>query len=228
MFAHRPSRSIPRKKVPGSLPQSSSRSGARKNRLSGWPSTPWPVKSDAERVAHPAVGAVAGDQIVRGHAFARTAVEIDEFGGDAVAQVLERFQPRAVAQAHGRKGLREVVAGSDRTTSASTPAAARGCGSAESAPRATAAGSGRVRSRQGSSRRPRPKASRRGNGQSSTWSAMPQRRQNSIVRVLTSFIFGVVIAPSVCSTSSQRMPRQPRSPASASPTGPPPTIRTGT
>ena len=42
-----------------------------------------------------------------------------------------------------------------------------------------------------------------GNGQLSTASAIPQRRQNSMVRVLTSFIFGVVIAPSLCSMSSQ-------------------------
>src|SRR5512135_625213 len=48
-----------------------------------------------------------------------------------------------------------------------------------------------------------------------------------MVRVLTSFIFGVAIAPSLCSTSSQRMPRQPSSAASANPTGPPPTISTG-
>src|SRR5215471_8023995 len=48
-----------------------------------------------------------------------------------------------------------------------------------------------------------------------------------MVRIFTSFIFGVTIAPSLCSTSMQAMPRQPSSPASASPTGPPPTIRTG-
>src|SRR4051812_46024115 len=57
---------------------------------------------------------------------------------------------------------------------------------------------------------------------------MPQRRQNSMVRTLISFIFGVVIAPSPCSISSQGTPRQPRSAASAKPTGPPPTISTGT
>src|SRR5215470_4823841 len=56
---------------------------------------------------------------------------------------------------------------------------------------------------------------------------MPQRRQNSMVRIFTSFIFGVTIVPSPCSISVQAMPRQPSSPASASPTGPPPTIRTG-
>ena len=45
--------------------------------------------------------------------------------------------------------------------------------------------------------------------------------------MFTSFIFGVTIVPSPCSMSVQAMPRQPSSPASASPTGPPPTIRTG-
>src|SRR5262245_43132677 len=48
-----------------------------------------------------------------------------------------------------------------------------------------------------------------------------------MVRTLTSFILGVVIVPSVCSTSRQATPRQPSSTASASPTGPPPTISTG-
>src|SRR5262245_58836731 len=48
-----------------------------------------------------------------------------------------------------------------------------------------------------------------------------------MVRTLTSFIFGVVIVPSVCSTSRHAIPRQPSSTASASPTGPPPTINTG-
>src|SRR5437763_15558979 len=56
---------------------------------------------------------------------------------------------------------------------------------------------------------------------------MPHRRQNSMVRIFTSFIFGVTIVPSPCSRSVQAMPRQPSSPARASPTGPPPTIRTG-
>ena len=56
---------------------------------------------------------------------------------------------------------------------------------------------------------------------------MPQRRQNSIVRVFTSFIFGVTMLPSPCSMSVQAIPRQPSSAASAKPTGPPPTIRTG-
>jgi hypothetical protein len=56
---------------------------------------------------------------------------------------------------------------------------------------------------------------------------MPQRRQISIERVFTSFILGDVIVLSVCSTSSQAMPRQPSSLASAKPTGPPPTISTG-
>src|SRR4029079_16669028 len=57
---------------------------------------------------------------------------------------------------------------------------------------------------------------------------MPQRRQNSMVRTFTSFIFGVTMVPSPCSTSRHGTPRQPSSPASARPTGPPPTIRTGT
>src|SRR5262245_15244013 len=56
---------------------------------------------------------------------------------------------------------------------------------------------------------------------------MPHRRQNSMVRTFTSFIFGVAIAPSLCSISVHAMPRQPSSHASASPTGPPPTMRTG-
>jgi hypothetical protein len=56
---------------------------------------------------------------------------------------------------------------------------------------------------------------------------MPQRRQISIVRVLTSFIFGVAILPSPCSISMQATPRHPSSTARASPTGPPPTIKTG-
>src|SRR2546426_79731 len=55
---------------------------------------------------------------------------------------------------------------------------------------------------------------------------MPHRRQNSMVRMFTSFIFGVTIVPSPCSTRMQGTPRQPSSPARASPTGPPPTIRT--
>src|SRR5262245_17202750 len=56
---------------------------------------------------------------------------------------------------------------------------------------------------------------------------MPQRRQNSMVRTLTSFILGVLIFPSVCSTRRHSMPRQPKSAARASPTGPPPTINMG-
>src|SRR5262245_22922344 len=60
-----------------------------------------------------------------------------------------------------------------------------------------------------------------------TRSAIPQRRQNSIVRTFTSFILGVLIRPSVCSTRTHLIPRQPRSAASASPTGPPPAISTG-
>src|SRR4051812_14549940 len=55
---------------------------------------------------------------------------------------------------------------------------------------------------------------------------MPQRRQNSIVRVFTSFILGWLMTPSPCSISTQRTPRQPRSSAKASPTGPPPTMMT--
>src|SRR5262245_29809544 len=56
---------------------------------------------------------------------------------------------------------------------------------------------------------------------------MPQPRQNSMVRMFTSFIFGVTMVPSPCSISVQAIPRQPSSHARAKPTGPPPTIRTG-
>jgi RNA-directed DNA polymerase len=48
-----------------------------------------------------------------------------------------------------------------------------------------------------------------------------------MVRIFTSFIFGVTIVPSPCSMSVQAIPRQPSSHARAKPTGPPPTIRTG-
>src|SRR6185437_14567982 len=67
-----------------------------------------------------------------------------------------------------------------------------------------------------------------GKGVSITCSAMPQRRQNSIERVLTSFIFGVFTTPSPCSMRRQPTPCQPSSAAKARPTGPPPTISTGT
>src|SRR5512132_597704 len=56
---------------------------------------------------------------------------------------------------------------------------------------------------------------------------MAHRRQNSMVRTFTSFILGVMIVPSPCSISEHAIPRQPSSQASASPTGPPPTMRTG-
>src|SRR5262249_61471923 len=66
-----------------------------------------------------------------------------------------------------------------------------------------------------------------GNGQAWTASAIRQRRQNSMVRIFTSFIFGVAIVPSPCSMSVQAIPRQPSSHARLKPTGPPPTMRTG-
>src|SRR4051812_38436626 len=56
---------------------------------------------------------------------------------------------------------------------------------------------------------------------------MPQRRQNSMVRMPTRSIFGCSMVPSVISMRVQAMPRQPSSPARARPTGPPPTISTG-
>src|SRR6516165_6682421 len=59
-----------------------------------------------------------------------------------------------------------------------------------------------------------------------TVSAMPQRRQNSMLRGLTALIFGTLIAPSRFSTSTQSTPRKPSSHASARPTGPAPAIRT--
>ena len=49
-----------------------------------------------------------------------------------------------------------------------------------------------------------------------------------MVRMPTRSILGCSIEPSVFSISVQATPRQPSSPASASPTGPPPTISTGT
>ena len=67
----------------------------------------------------------------------------------------------------------------------------------------------------------------RGKPQSFTWSAMPQRRQNSTVRMPVANILASTISPSPCSTSVHGTPRQPRSSASARPTGPPPTMRTG-
>src|SRR5215813_7386857 len=56
---------------------------------------------------------------------------------------------------------------------------------------------------------------------------MPQRRFNSIERIERPLIFGTEIEPSRRSTTRQGMPAMPSSIASASPTGPPPAIKTG-
>ena len=60
-----------------------------------------------------------------------------------------------------------------------------------------------------------------------TASAMPQRRQYSMVRELTVLARGCEIVPSPRSTTMQRMPRLPSSAARPRPTGPAPTISTG-
>jgi hypothetical protein len=62
---------------------------------------------DAERIADRAGGAIAADQIARHDAFACAALEIDEVGNDAVAGVLERFEPGAMAKPHAGRGLRQ-------------------------------------------------------------------------------------------------------------------------
>src|SRR5688500_1375060 len=56
---------------------------------------------------------------------------------------------------------------------------------------------------------------------------MPQRRQNSSVRMPVANILASTMRPSPCSMSVHGTPRQPSSIASARPTGPPPTINTG-
>src|SRR5215467_8529727 len=66
-----------------------------------------------------------------------------------------------------------------------------------------------------------------GNPQLRTFCAMPSWRQNSMVRTLTSSILAGPSLFSFFSTSMAATPRRPRSAASASPIGPPPTIRTG-
>src|SRR6185437_4114168 len=60
-----------------------------------------------------------------------------------------------------------------------------------------------------------------------TISAMPQRRLNSIERIERPLILGIEMVPSRRSTTRHSMPAMPSSIASASPTGPPPAIRTG-
>src|SRR5688572_4550833 len=57
---------------------------------------------------------------------------------------------------------------------------------------------------------------------------MPQRRQNSTVRMPVANILASTMRPLPCSISVQATPREPSSIASARPTGPPPTMRTGT
>src|SRR5262249_44559989 len=59
-----------------------------------------------------------------------------------------------------------------------------------------------------------------------TFSAMPQRRQNSTVRMPGANIFASTIVPSPRAMSGHGTPRQPSSTASARPTGPPPTMST--
>jgi hypothetical protein len=56
--------------------------------------------------------------------------------------------------------------------------------------------------------------------------AMPQRRQNSMLRDETMLCFGTLMAPSRFSMSMQSTPRSPSSQASASPTGPAPAMMT--
>src|SRR4029079_14241921 len=57
--------------------------------------------------------------------------------------------------------------------------------------------------------------------------AIPQRRMNSIEREFRAVARGWSGTPSPCSMRRQDWPRLPKSDASASPTGPPPTIRMG-
>src|SRR5579863_5290018 len=66
-----------------------------------------------------------------------------------------------------------------------------------------------------------------GKPQLRTFSTTPSWRQNSMVRTLTSGIFGGCSLFSRLSTSKVSTPRRPKSAASASPIGPPPTISTG-
>ena len=149
MFAHKPSRSMARKNVPGSLPQSLQQVGRAEEQAERMAEHALAGVPDAERVAHHAVGAVAGDEIVRGHALARAAVEIDELGGDAVALVLERFEPRPIAQAHGRARLREVAQHRVEPHLRARLQPLRAVGSRAAARSAAAAACGRARSRQG-------------------------------------------------------------------------------
>lgn len=62
---------------------------------------------------------------------------------------------------------------------------------------------------------------------SSTRSTTPQRRQNSIVRVLRRLALGWRTVPSRCSTTVAGTPFSPNSMARARPAGPAPTIRIG-
>ena len=90
ILAHSPSRSMARKNTPGSLPQRANRSGARKNRCSGWPSTPSPLEPNAQGVADRAGGAVAADKVLRLDRLALAGVEIVQLGGHAAQPKLRQ------------------------------------------------------------------------------------------------------------------------------------------
>ena len=181
---------------------------------------------DAEAAADEACGAVAADQIVGAQRLTLVMRQVRNLGGDAVARLREGLQPVPVLdrEAGKRAGQFQQQRIEPDLRAGLQPVRARRLRRLVVARWAHHAAE-LVTEQAGDEHRVERMIAGKRTIHHRVGDA--QRRQNSIVRVFTSFIFGVTIEPSPCSMRVQATPRQPSSAASAKPTGPPPTIRTG-